>query len=146
MTSRNAQSLLQSVNTLLRIFTVDEQQYPSAEGRMRYNPLDFQTLRYLADYPDTSAADVARFLGVVPTTQQAVMDRLVKQGLVERTPHPTSKRSKAHRLTETGNDMLSAIIRQDLANMNTMLSALSPEEQDEIVRMLEKITSAVETL
>ena len=29
--------------------------------------------------------------------------------------------------------------------MNTMLSALTPEEQDEIVRMLEKITSAVET-
>ena len=95
MKSRNAQSLLQSVNTLLRIFTVDEQQYPSAEGRMRYNPLDFQTLRYLADYPDTSAADVARFLGVVPTTQQAVMDRLVKQRAGRAHPAPDKQALKS---------------------------------------------------
>ena len=131
--------LLKSISTLLRVFTVDEQRFPSAEGRMRYNPLDFQTLRYLAENPGAKAADVARFLGIAPTTQQAVMDRLVSGGYVARTDHPQSARAKAHSLTPEGQDLLGAVIRQDIANMKTMLSCLTSEEQRQVVALVEKV-------
>lgn len=135
--------LLRSISTLLQLFTVNEQRFPSAEGRMRYNPLDFQTLRLLAQSPGTSAADVARFLGVAPTTLQAVMDRLVRAGLVSRTTHPDSARAKAHVLTEEGNDLVAAILRQDLANMKTMLGCLDRGEREQIVSLIEKIVTGL---
>lgn len=131
--------LLKNISTLLRVFTIDESRFPSAEGRMRYNPLDFQTLRYLAEHPGAKAADVARFLGVAATTQQAVMDRLVKAGHVSRTDHPQSGRAKAHSLTEAGQELFDAILRQDLANMATLLSCLTPKEQSQIVDLIEKV-------
>lgn len=133
--------LLKSVSTLLRVFTVDERRFPAAEGRMRYNPLDFQTLRRLAERPGAKAVDVARFLGVAPTTQQAVMDRLVSSGLVSRTDHPESARSKAHALTAAGQDLVAAILRQDVANMKTMLACLAPDEQRQVVRLVEKVAA-----
>lgn len=136
--------LLKSISILLRVFTIDESRFPAAEGRMRYNPLDFQTLRYLAERPGAKAADVARFLGVAATTQQAVMDRLVKAGHVSRTDHPQSRRAKAHALTEAGQALFDAILRQDLANMATMLSCLTPEEQSQIVALTEKVAQALE--
>lgn len=131
--------LLRSVNTLLRLFTIDERRFPSAEGRLRYNPLDFQTLRFLAQHPGAKAADVARAQGVAPTTQQAVMDRLVRVGLIDRTPHPESGRAKAHALTEQGGHVVAAILRQDVANMQSMLACLDSDEQQQAVALLEKV-------
>ncbi len=141
-----AHRLLDGVDALLQLFTVNEQRFPSAEGRMRYNPLDFQTLRYLCAHPGAKAADVARALGVSPTTQQSVMDRLVKIELVRKADHPDSGRAKAHVLTRAGQDMMASIIRQDLSNMNAMLAGLEPDEQDVFVVLVEKVVRHLETL
>jgi DNA-binding MarR family transcriptional regulator len=133
--------LLESVGFLLNLFVVNEQQFPSAEGRVRYNPIDFQTLRYIENNPGCRGADIARTLGVAPTTLQSALDRLIKKGWVKRYNHPTSKRAKAHALTEDGAELRAAIHRQDLANMDVMLSALSPEEQKFAVQVLGKIAA-----
>lgn len=133
--------LLKSVGTLLNLFIVNEERYPSAEGRTRYNPIDFQSLRYIHDNPGCRGADIARAIGVAPTTLQSALDRLIKNGWVKREPHPISKRAKAHSLTEAGQEMRASILRQDLANMNVMLGALSKDEQTQAVELLEKITA-----
>lgn len=133
--------MLQSVGTLLSLFTVNEERFPSAEGQMRYNPIDFQTLRYIDDHPGCRGVDIARAIGVAPTTLQSALDRMIRSGIVERVDHPTSRRAKAHRSTKQGQKIRGAIHRQDLANMRVMLNALSPTEQTEVMLLLEKIVS-----
>lgn len=143
MSDSNAARLLESVRTLLSVFLVDETRFPSAEGRMRYNPIDFRTLNFLEAHPGCQGADLARALNVAPTTAQSTLDRLIRQRLVTKEPHPTSARSKAYSLTETGKDLSAAIHRQDIANMSMMLSLLEEEEREQALYLLEKIAAGV---
>lgn len=139
MTKIRTENLLESVGTLLHVFTVDETRFPSAEGKMRYNPIDFQTLRHLEGNPGSQGVDIARALGVAPTTQQSVLDRLIRKGLVERGEHPTNRRAKTHQLTRDGRQLRAAIQRQDLANMETILALLTDSEQGHLVKLLAKV-------
>lgn len=144
MTESNQTRLLRSISILMGLFLVDENRFPSAEGRMKYNPLDFQTLRYLETYPKSRGAEIARALNVAPTTQQSVLDRLIKRGFVERLRHESNKRARVHQLTSEGQEVRDAIYRQDIENMKTVLSTLNPDEQEVMLRLLEKVVSGLE--
>lgn len=136
--------LLKSISVMLRLFIIDEERFPSAEGRVKYNPIDFQTLRFIDAQPNCRGADIARALGVAPTTVQSALDRLIRKGLVERMDHPESRRAKVHKLTEDGKSLRDAIHRQDMSNMDAILSTLTEEEQAQIVALMEKVTTALD--
>jgi len=135
MKKARAERLVKSIEILLNLFTVNEERFPSAEGKMRYNPIDFQTLHFIEMEPNCRGVDVARALGVAPTTQQSALERLIKKGLIKRGEHPTSKRAKIYSLTPDGVLLREAIHRQNLFNMNAVLSALSISEQAELIRL-----------
>ncbi|MEL7031305.1 MAG: MarR family winged helix-turn-helix transcriptional regulator [Pseudomonadota bacterium] len=143
MAKTQAEQLLESVGTLLQLFTVNEERFPSAEGRMRYNPIDFQTLRLVDAHPGCRGVDIAQALGVAPTTVQSSLDRLIRNGLIERQGHATSKRAKAHYLTADGKTIRAAIHRQDISNMETMLQVLSPEERVSVINALAKVVAHI---
>ena len=108
---------------------------------MRYNPIDFQTLRFVDAHPGCRGTDAAKALGVAPTTVQSSLDRLIRNGLIDRKPHAVSKRAKAHYLTEEGLSVRKAIHRQDISNMETMLSVLSPDERASVINALDKVVA-----
>ncbi|MEM9407426.1 MAG: MarR family winged helix-turn-helix transcriptional regulator [Acidobacteriota bacterium] len=146
MASQQAEELLAYINSLLNLFLVNEQNFPSAQGKMRYNPLDFQALRYVSAHPDCRGAEIARALSVAPTTLQSALDRMIRNGLIERRDHPKDRRGKIHRLTKEGQSLRQAILSQDMENMEFLLGALSAEERVEILRMLGKVHRQVESL
>jgi hypothetical protein len=47
----SAAALRQSVSALLRLFLVNERRFPVAGANVRYSPLDFQSLSFLALNP-----------------------------------------------------------------------------------------------
>jgi len=143
MSASDAERLHTYINAMLNAFLVDEQVFPSAQGRMRYNPLDFQTLRYVDAHPDCRGNEVAKALGVAVTTQQSALDRLIRQGLIERRDHPEDGRAKAHRLTGQGASLRAAIKAQDMANMEFLLESLSPEEREAMLTILGKIHARI---
>lgn len=130
--------LFGAVNALLRTFLVAEGEFPPAEGKARFNPLDFNLLRDLEAHPGTRATDVAARLRVSPTTLQSALDRLVRRGLVAKTVHPDSARARALTLTEAGQALRAAIHAQDMTNMRALLATLAPDERDTVVELLEK--------
>lgn len=138
MAKSNPERLLESVGALLQLFTVNEERFPSAEGRIRYNPIDFETLRFVYSEPGARGVDLAEALSVAPTTLQSSTERLIRTGLIERREHPTSKRAKAYFLTSEGEEVRAAIHRQDISNMETVLEALTNPEQKALVTLLEK--------
>jgi len=139
MPKSQPERMLESVGALLQLFTVNEERFPSAEGRIRYNPIDFQTLRFVHAHPGCRGIDVAGALSVAPTTLQSSIDRLIRTGLVDRRDHPESKRAKAYFLTKEGEEVREAIHRQDIANMQTVLNALDRSERKVVVELLEKV-------
>ena len=135
----DAARLAAAIHVLLRVFTVNERAFPSAEGRMRYNPLDFQTIGAVAARPGLRGADLARHLGVVPTTAQSCIDRLARRGLIAKGPG-----GRGLRLTTEGEAVAAAIRRQDVSNMTRMLAVLPPERRGPLIADIEAIAAAME--
>lgn len=138
-----AQDLLAHVGNLLREFHVNERAFPIAEGRIAYSPHVFATLAFIAEKPGTRASDLAAFLGVRPTTASSLIARLVSRGLITKDVHPEDRRAIALRLTPQGTDLFAAIRRQDMRNMELMLSALAPEERGQFVEMMGRVSARV---
>lgn len=133
-----------ALSTLIRTFTINERRFPSAEGRMAYSAHDFETLAYLDHWPGARAKDLGEHLGVKPTTTQSIIDRLVGRGLVRRDAAYLKGRAVALFLTEQGGSIQAAIQRQNLANCETMLSALTESERNAFVSSIAKVAAAVE--
>ncbi|MEM7781427.1 MAG: MarR family winged helix-turn-helix transcriptional regulator [Pseudomonadota bacterium] len=132
------------INAMLNLFLVNEQSFPSARGRMRYSPLDFQTIRFVAANPDCPAKAIADALGVAPTTLQSALDRLIRKGYLERGQHPQDGRAKVHRLTPDGEELRAAIEEQDLENMRFLLAPLSADERKSLLAMMAKVRAKID--
>lgn len=137
------EQLADGFHTLMRVFTVNERLYPSAEGRTKYNAVDFQSIGYLSSHPNCRARDLADYLGVAPTTAQSAIDRLIKRGLVERRPSPHNGRDVALALTQEGLALRAAIRRQDVSNCATILNALPKKERVQFVNQIQRVAAVV---
>lgn len=140
------EQLADIVGELMRIMLISERTPPENQHVTKYNPLDFHTIGALRVQPGIRATALSDRLGVAPTTTSSVIARLVKSGLIRRTQSREDKRAAALFLTEDGAAMADAIRSQDLKNMALFLSALAPDEQDEILRLLGKVISLVQQL
>jgi DNA-binding MarR family transcriptional regulator len=139
-----ADDFAESIRVLLRAFTIDENRFPPAEGRMKYNAIDFQTIAFIARHKGCKALDVAQFLGIAPTTAQSAIDRLVAGGLVARERGETDRRVVELTLTADGRAVHAAIRRQDRANCALMLGALPESERMNFVTQLKQIAARVD--
>lgn len=140
---RQAERLAAAIRVLLRAFTIDEDRFPAAEGRMRYNAIDFQTIHYVAEHSGCKSIAVAAFLGVAPTTLQSTLDRLVERGLVERSKSAESPRAVALALSAEGRRVREAIQRQDADNCRRMLAAVPARERARFVEHMTQIAAAI---
>ncbi|PQM45498.1 Multiple antibiotic resistance protein MarR [Mycobacterium talmoniae] len=68
----------------------------------------FRTLVLLGNHGPINLATLAGLLGVQPSAAGRMVDRLVGAGLIDRLPHPTSRRELLAALTERG----TAVVRE----------------------------------
>ena len=128
-----------AVNRLLNRYLVR-----GADGQNRpipYNPVDYQSLRFLAANPGARATDLAGHLGVAPTTMQSALDRLRARGLITKRASETDRRARAYALSEQGARVHAAIEAQDRANMAEIVSSLSPSERATLADLLERLSA-----
>ena len=141
MNRDHTERLLGAVDAVLNRFLVE-----GADGKprpLRYNPVDYQTLKRLEDYPDSRATDIAEMLVIPATTLQSALDRLVRMGFLEKRNHPTDGRAKVYRLSEEGVELRRQINAQDRANMSAMLNILPEEDRENFVAKMEVIEAAL---
>ena len=131
-----------AIDRLMRRFKIAEAG-ATAEGNRRLNPIDIQALLVIADHPGCTANAVGQHLGVVPTTTSALLDRLVRQGLVLRERVEKNRRIVHLSLPEAGRDRVKRIIETSNAHCRAMLEALEPEERARFVDAMTKIVSSI---
>jgi DNA-binding MarR family transcriptional regulator len=96
-------------------------------------------LRILAARPAISQQALATALGTLPSRLVALLDELESQGLLERRPHESDRRSYALYLTETGKSTLQAIGRIARDHQQALLAGLSEEEQRQLAALLQLV-------
>ena len=140
-TSEQLEQLTRAFERFTRRFKVAE---AAAAADNALNALDAQTLLFVSENPDCGLGDVARDLGVAPTTMSSAVDRLVRKAMIERRRPEDDRRTIALTATVKGRQ----VIKDHKAGYQTaclaMLRALDPDERGELIRLTEKI-AGVET-
>jgi DNA-binding MarR family transcriptional regulator len=102
--------------------------YIRTEMRSRRAPSlsvpQFRVLTFLSRRPGAPLTGVAEHLGVARSTASAIVDRLVRRKLVNRTPHPGERRSVVLTLTATGVQHLQQAREEASTRMAKVLAGL----------------------
>ena len=96
-------------------------------------------LRILAATPAITQQALAAALGNLPSRLVAMVDELESKGLVERQSDDSDRRRYALRLTDKGMAMLQAIGRTAREHQQTLLAALSEDEQRQLAGLLQRV-------
>jgi len=81
----------------------------------------FRTLVILSNRGPVNLATLAGLLGVQPSATGRMVDRLVAAGLIDRLPHPTSRRELLAALTTRGRD----VVHQVTAHRRAEIAAIA---------------------
>ncbi|MGW0080744.1 MarR family winged helix-turn-helix transcriptional regulator [Streptomyces sp. NPDC003393] len=81
--------------------------------------------------------ELAERMGCEPSNTTFVIDKLEKQGLVQRRAHPTDRRAKQLVLTAEGTSRREQVL--DVLSQDSPLDGLDPEQQRVLRDLLEKV-------
>jgi DNA-binding MarR family transcriptional regulator len=104
----------------------------------------FATLFGLFLEPGIPGAQLARRALVSAQTMNSILRRLEKDGLIERRPHPESRRADSWSLTKQGSEQLARARVIGDAVFSQMLSALSAPEVAQLQGYLRRCIAALE--
>jgi MarR family transcriptional regulator for hemolysin len=93
-----------------------------------------------------SQSELADRLAVEGATMVAMVDRLVKAGLVNRKPSATDRRVKRIVLTEAGNLLYGKVLTEAAAFRKELLADLDPKKLLVATEILEGLQGIIETL
>ena len=83
-------------------------------------------------------------LGVAKSRAAALIEALLRRGLVERTADPADARIKLIALTQQGKSTLDMVHRHESAVHQEVLRRLHPAERDQVLTSLEKLRYCME--
>jgi DNA-binding MarR family transcriptional regulator len=102
-------------------------------------PAHAGVFRILAASPAITQQALATALGTLPSRLVAIVDELESRGFLERRPHESDRRSYALHLTDKGKSTLQAVGRIAREHQQTLLEALSEEEQRTLSVLLQRV-------
>lgn len=129
------------IDGLIRRFKIAEAAASRVERRL--NPIDVQALQFIAAVPGCHAAAVGQHLGVVATTTSALVDRLVRQGLVTRQRVESNRRIVVLDLSPEGKAQVEAFVATQNEHCRLMLSALDGPERQALIGAIRKIVDTI---
>ncbi|MFZ1178892.1 MAG: MarR family transcriptional regulator [Mycobacterium sp.] len=102
----------------------------------------FRTLVILSNRGPVNLATLAGLLGVQPSATGRMVDRLVAAGLIDRLPHPTSRRELLAALTKRGREVVRQVTAYRRAEIAGIVEKMPSAERHGLVRALTAFTAA----
>ena len=102
----------------------------------------FRTLVILSNRGPINLATLANLLGVQPSATGRMVDRLVASGLIDRLPHPTSRRELLATLTKRGRDVVRRVTAHRRAEIAAIVEKMPVADRHGLVRALTSFTAA----
>ncbi|MCY0095994.1 MarR family winged helix-turn-helix transcriptional regulator [Hoeflea ulvae] len=135
-THSQAAALRTAIDTLMRRFKIAESE---VSGGKHLNQIDMQVMLYVSAHEACGPTDIARHLGVAPTTITSATDRLARHDYLRRERPEEDRRAIALRLTPDGESYVSNLIDVQTDHCRMMLEALSGGDQDTLIRLISTI-------
>jgi DNA-binding MarR family transcriptional regulator len=104
-------------------------------------PPQFSLLAFLWKEDGLSQAELSEKSQIDRTTMGGLVDRLEKEGLVQRLPHPEDRRAYRICLTERGKSLESGLCTIAQSTLDTFTHNLTPKECDTLRNLLVKMRS-----
>lgn len=102
----------------------------------------FRTLVILSTRGPVNLATLATLLGVQPSATGRMVDRLVGAGMIDRLPHPTSRRELLAALTKRGRDVVAKVMANRRSEIARIVEQMPQAERHGLVRALTAFTTA----
>lgn len=91
-------------------------------------------------------SELADKIGVTRATITGLLDRLAREGLVERAAHPTDRRSHVVHLTDAGLHKLVTVMPGHIARIRLVLGTFTAAEREQLARLVAKLETALDNL
>lgn len=119
---RCAWEVMETVPLVMRFIRTEMRQ----QGKPVLSVSQFRTLVCLNLSPGASLCEVAHYVGVARPTASALVDRLVRDGRVDRVQHPWQRRHVMLTLTPKGLQLLQKTRAAARSRLASLLADLSP--------------------
>ena len=102
-------------------------------------PTQFLILKIIADHDTCKAADIAHLLDISPAATTTILDRLCKNGWIERDRSEKDRRIVWLKLTERGTTVLTEIERKRLQLLVQQFDQVTEEEMEIVCAIFKKM-------
>lgn len=102
----------------------------------------FRTMLILANRDPINLATLSGLLEVAPSTTGRMVDRLVSAGLLDRRPHPDSRRELVVTLTGRGREIIEAVTARRRDEIARVVAQMPQKERRGLVRALTAFSAA----
>jgi len=102
----------------------------------------FRSLVILSSRGSMNLATLAGLLGVQPSTTGRMVDRLVTAGLIDRQPHPNSRRELLVELSTPGHELVRKVMARRRKEMARVVQNMPALERQGMVRALTAFTTS----
>lgn len=106
--------------------------------------LQIQTLAYLKMRENAQMSEIAEHFHIELPSATSLLNKLVTLQLVKRQQDEKDRRLVRIILTEEGNNMLAKAREEKEKHVTRLLSYLTKEEQQELLRLMEKLNERIE--
>lgn len=110
------------------------------------DPGTFWLLKNIAANGSMRVTDIAQHANLDVSTVSRHVAQLHKAGLIERTPDPDDRRAQRVRLSETGQQKLSADLRARTTLLERSLESWTQEDLEQLDRVMTRFVADVDTL
>ncbi|HBR80184.1 MAG: Transcriptional regulator, MarR family [Candidatus Uhrbacteria bacterium GW2011_GWE2_45_35] len=112
------------------------------------NPVSFLRLRALfcvAHNQKTTMSNITEELCITPSSATSLIDNLVEEGFLERFAEASDRRVVCLKITNKGQKILDEGREQMSNHLKEVLSHLNLEDQETIIKILEKLNQVYQT-
>ena len=102
-------------------------------------------LNWIAHSPGCGVREIAQGLCVTPPTISVGVRKLIKNGWLEQREDPQDRRARPLFLTEKGDAFVEFVQQHHTQTIKAFLSGLSIHEQEQLISLLDRAISALET-
>jgi DNA-binding MarR family transcriptional regulator len=103
------------------------------------SPIMMYVLEFLRKHPDCIAVDIANEFGLTRGAITQLLDKMELLGLIERKPHPTSRRSHLLQMTDKGNELIIRILDVYNTKIEQLFTSYTKEELEQLQQLLAKL-------
>jgi DNA-binding MarR family transcriptional regulator len=125
----------------LRRGTREVQTFLTAQARASgLGLIEYLAVVRAAEQDGVTTREIARSLGIASNTMAALANRLERDGLVRRGPHPQNRRLVTLRATSKGQKLVAQTLGPVLADVTGLAEAMAGRDRDRVAAFIDGVT------